>query len=81
MGRVSYKDWQAIEAKLISFLVSDQEIVSYLLSHVSLSSVSGAVVQALGEQAIRAGLILADRNDPTIDLDQWRTLLSTRRNS
>jgi hypothetical protein len=41
VGRVSYKDWQAIEAKLITFLVSDQGIVSYFLSHVSLSSVWG----------------------------------------
>lgn len=81
VGRVSDKDWQAIEAKLISFLVSDQGIVSYLLSHVSLSSMSGAVVQELGEHAIQAGLTLADHNDPAIDLDQWRTLLSTRRDS
>lgn len=81
VGRVSYNDWQAIEAKLISFLISEQGIANYLLSHVNLSSLSGTVVHGLGERAILAGLALADRNDPAIDLDQWRTLLSTRQAS
>lgn len=81
VGRVSYKDWQAAEAKLISFLASDQGIASYLLSHVSLLLMSGTIVQALGEQAIQAGLALARRDDPAIDLDRWRTLLSVRQAS
>ncbi|WP_423223211.1 type II toxin-antitoxin system PemK/MazF family toxin [Candidatus Amarolinea aalborgensis] len=76
VGRVSYQDWEKVEDRLVSFLLSDEGAVRFLLDHVTLSSLPGALVQALGEKSIHAGLRLASRDDQTIDLAHWRSLLS-----
>ncbi len=76
VGRVTHRDWERVEDRLASFLLSDQGAVSFLLDHDNLSSLPGAMVQSLGEKSIQAGLLLADRNDPAIDLTRWRSLLS-----
>ncbi|MEI2689078.1 MAG: type II toxin-antitoxin system PemK/MazF family toxin [Anaerolineae bacterium] len=75
VGRISYRDWTQVEDKLASFLLSDQGGVRFVLNQVTLSAISGALVQALGEKSIAAGLQLANRRDPAIDLAQWRALL------
>ena len=75
VGRVSYQDWLQVEERLASFLLTNQGAVRFVLNHVTLSSLSGALVQALGEKSIAAGLQMASRGDPAIDLAQWRALL------
>ena len=75
VGQLSQADLFALEERLAAFLLSDTAAADYLLTRVDLIALPGRLVQALSEKFLRAGLTLATRRDPAIDLARLRALL------
>lgn len=78
VGRLSAADLAALEEKLASFLLSDEAVADYLLTHIDLKALSGRVVQSMAEKSLRTCQTMAARNDPAIDLLRLQAILLTR---
>ena len=76
VGRLSQADLAVFEEKLAALLLSDVTVADYLLTRVDLTTVPGRVVQSLAEKSARAGLTLAARGNPAIDLARLRAILA-----
>ena len=76
VGRLSAHDLAGVEEKLASFLLSDSAIADYVLTHIDTTTLPGRDVQLLAEKFVRACLTLAARDNPLIDLDRLRRLLT-----
>jgi hypothetical protein len=73
---LSQADLAVFEEKLAALLLSDVTVADYLLTRVDLTTVPGRVVQSLAEKSARAGLALAARGNPAIDLARLRAILA-----
>jgi len=76
VGRLSSADLAAVEARLARLLLSETSVAEHLLAYADLTALPGRIVQSLAEDSLRAGLSLAARRDPDIDLARLRALLS-----
>ena len=74
VGRLSAIDLSGLEAKLLTFLLSDRAIVNYVVSEIDLRVMPGPMVQMLAEKTVQSCLALTQ--NPTIDIKRLRALLS-----
>jgi mRNA interferase MazF len=74
VGRLSAADFAGVEAKLLTFLLSNQAIINHVSSQVDLRVIPGAEMQTLAEKSVQACLALTENS--AIDLEQLRKLLS-----
>lgn len=74
VGRLSSADLDAVEEKVISFLISDPATARHLVSEVDLVALPGRLVHRLAEKAIHASLRLAARGDQAIDIERLRAV-------
>ncbi len=78
VGRLTPADLAACEERLAAYLLSDVAIAAYLVTRVDVLTLPGRIVQTLAEKSVRAGIALAARGEPAIDLARLRALLSPR---
>jgi hypothetical protein len=74
VGRLSAIDLSGLEAKLLTFLLSDRAIVNHVVSEIDLRVMPGPVVQMLAEKTVQSCLALTQ--NPTVDIKRLRALLS-----